>query len=325
MTNDKGLLRLDLTLFDGGGAGAGAAAGEAASGSSSGPAAGDGSTPPERQGSGKRPPPAAAEGGAKEKDTGGPPPEDKNAAFEKLIRGEFKEQFSARTQAIIDRRFREAKQLEARLNEAAPILESLSRRYGVEDGDLRGLSAALEAEAAGKDAPEKGAAGEDPLTQAEAAQRGLTPEQFRQLRRMTQENEALRRTMLERERRADADRTYAGWLRQAEEVRSLYPAFDLRAECRNPRFIGLLRGNVDVRTAYEVIHRDEILGGAMGYAARRAAEKLVGSIRAKGMRPAENGVTSQSAAVFKPDVGALTREERDDIERRVQRGERIHF
>ncbi len=320
MTIDTGLFRLDLTLFDGGGAGTGAAAGEAASGSSSGPVAGDGKTPPEQAASGKRPPPAAADGGAKEKDTGGPPPEDKNAAFEKLIRGEFKEQFSARTQAIIDRRFREAKQLEARLNEAAPLLERLTRRYGVEEGNLQKLSEAMDAEES-----KRNAAGEDPLTQAEALQRGLTPEQLRQLKRMTQENETLRRTMRERERRADADRTYAGWLRQAEEVRSLYPAFDLRAESRNPRFIALLRGNVDVRTAYEIIHRDEILGGAMGYAARRAAEKVVGSIRAKGARPAENGVTSQSAAVFKPDVGALTREERDDIERRVQRGERIHF
>lgn len=44
-------------------------------------------------------------------------PEDKQAAFEKLIREEYKEQFAARTQSIIDKRFKESKQLEEQLGQ----------------------------------------------------------------------------------------------------------------------------------------------------------------------------------------------------------------
>ena len=187
----------------------------------------------------------------------------------------------------------------------------LAQKYGVDPGDLEKLSSAIEED--------------DSYYEDEATRRGLTVQQLKEMKRIERENETLRRNAQEKDRREEAERVYADWVRQGDELKSVYPTFDLQTECQNDQFVGLLRSNIDVRTAYEVIHRDEILGGAMQYAVQQASQKIVNGIKAKGSRPTENGVSSGSAAVVKSDVNALTKKDREEIERRVMRGERISF
>lgn len=302
--------RLNLQLFDGGD-GAGATGGAV----SSSDAGNTRANPLADVVYGKRPTAEQAETqDAAETTTSEPAaekPEDKQAAFEKLIRDEYKEQFAARTQSIIDKRFKESKQLEEQLGKARPILDMLAQKYGVDPGDLEKLSSAIEED--------------DSYYEDEATRRGLTVQQLKEMKRIERENETLRRNAQEKDRREEAERVYADWVRQGDELKSVYPTFDLQTECQNDQFVGLLRSNIDVRTAYEVVHRDEILGGAMQYAVQQASQKIVNGIKAKGSRPTENGVSSGSAAVVKSDVNALTKKDREEIERRVMRGERISF
>lgn len=68
---------------------------------------------------------------------------------------------------------------------------------------------------------------------------------------------------------AGAEALYRRWMEEADAAREIYPQLDLEAELRNPKFVGLLRGKVDIRTAYEAVHMEEILPAAMQYAARR--------------------------------------------------------
>lgn len=63
----------------------------------------------------------------------------------------------------------------------------------------------------------------------------------------------------------------------------------------------------------------------MAYTAQKVREKVVEDIRARGMRPSENGAVSSPAAVTKTDVNALTKAQREEIEKRVLRGEKIRF
>lgn len=310
--------RLNLKLFDGGD-GAGGTGGSAMdAGKTSGSDAGDKrANPLANVVYGKQSAVAATETGApdaaekKTSETEDAAPKNKQEAFEKLIREEYKDQFAARTQAIIDRRFKEAKQMEAQLGEIRPVLDMLAQKYGVESGDLKKLVSAIEED--------------DSYYEDEALQKGLSVQQLKELKRMERENEALRRSVQEKERREEAQRVYADWMRQADELKAIYPSLDLRTECQNEQFVELLRNHIDVRTAYEVVHRDEIVGGAMQYAVQQATQKVVNGIKAKGSRPAENGVSPGSAAVVKSDVNALTKKDRDEIERRVMRGERISF
>jgi hypothetical protein len=114
-------------------------------------------------------------------------------------------------------------------------------------------------------------------------------------------------------------------MEQAEKAKTIYPSFDLRAEMNNPKFLDLLRANIDVRTAYEVIHKDDIIPAAMQFTAKTVEQKLTNKIIANGARPTENGISSQSSAVVKSDVSQLSKADRAEIIRRVQRGEKIRF
>ena len=111
--------------------------------------------------------------------------------------------------------------------------------------------------------------------------------------------------------------------RDAGAIRAVYPDFSWQTELENPAFARLIGAGVDGRTAYEVVHRQEILRRAMAYAARRAADGTARSI-ASGARPvAENG--GRSVSVSRPDPRKLTSDELADIRKRVQNGEKIRF
>ena len=114
-------------------------------------------------------------------------------------------------------------------------------------------------------------------------------------------------------------------MQQEQDTKAVYPSFNLESEMQNPQFVNLLRSNVDVRTAYEVLHKDEIIPAAMQFTAKAVEQKITNKIMANGARPAENGMASQGAAVVKSDVSQLSKADRAEIARRVQRGEKISF
>lgn len=116
---------------------------------------------------------------------------------------------------------------------------------------------------------------------------------------------------------------WQGWLRECGEVQRSYPGFDLAAELADPDFARLLRSGVTVRTAYQARHLDELLGGAMQYAATRAAESAAARYAARAARPDENGARPAAGAVVRPDVARMTPAQRAEMERRAVRGETI--
>lgn len=122
-----------------------------------------------------------------------------------------------------------------------------------------------------------------------------------------------------------ARRQFDLWADQARQAREFYPGLDMNAEVRDPRFRQLLGAGVDVATAYLVLHKDEILPAAMRRAAQEVERRLAGRWMAGDLRPPENGIGAQSAAVTKSDVSQLSRADREDIRRRAARGEKIRF
>ena len=114
-------------------------------------------------------------------------------------------------------------------------------------------------------------------------------------------------------------------MQQADNLKQVYTDFDLQTEMRNPAFVRLLQANVDMKTAYQVIHQDEIMRGGMEYAVQQTAKQMTNKIIANGNRPAENGSGASAAAITKTDVSQLSNQDFDEIRRRVMRGERISF
>lgn len=113
------------------------------------------------------------------------------------------------------------------------------------------------------------------------------------------------------------------WSQQAQEAKNFYPGLDMSRELQNPRFAHLLKSGVDVRTAFEVVHRDQILPAVMQAAARAVQKKL--STAMAEARPPESAMESGSPALARTDVSTMSKADRAEIIRRVQRGEIIRF
>lgn len=236
---------------------------------------------------------------------------DRDAEFEKLIKGDYKEQYDARMQKTIQSRLKSSKETVDKYNSITPTLELLARKYGVDANDIDALNKAIQ--------------GDDSLFEEEAIKQGVPVEKLREFETMKLENSRMKNQMQEQERQERGRQLYQTWMQQAEQAKAFYPKFDLQAEMQNEKFVDLLRSNIDVKTAYEVLHNDEIISGAMQYTAQTVKSNIAKSMAANGARPNENGIGSQSAAVVKSDVTKLNNKDIDEVMRRVARGEKISF
>ncbi len=141
------------------------------------------------------------------------------------------------------------------------------------------------------------------------------------LRSLRRENEALRREA--QHRQTQARDSFAALQRSEAQVRAVYPEFDWQREVENGDFARLIAAGVAPRTAYEVVHRDEILRRAMACAAQRTAQHTAAAAAAGARRVQETG--RRSAALSRQDPRQLTSDELADIRRRVLDGEKIRF
>ena len=126
---------------------------------------------------------------------------------------------------------------------------------------------------------------------------------------------------MEKEISEKASRRYEKWLAEARETRSVYPGFDLGAELKNEQFCELLKCGVPVKSAYELIHRDELFK----LFAKEMEENITKRILAGTLRPKEAAISGSSGTVIKSDAAHMSKNARQEIIRRVQRGEKISF
>ena len=236
---------------------------------------------------------------------------DRKAEFDKLMKGEYKDLFDAWAQDTVQKRLKSSKETVDRYNALTPTLEMLGKKYGVDANDIESLNKAIQED--------------DSYYEEEALEKGISVQQLKEIRKMERENAALKAQMEEAQRQENGKKLYSQWMQQADETKQVYPSFDIQTEMQNPKFLDLLKSNIDVRTAYEVTHKDEIIQGAMQFTAQTVESKLAKKIASNGTRPSENGMSSQSASVVKSDVSQLSKADRAEIIRRVQRGEKIRF
>ena len=236
---------------------------------------------------------------------------DRKAEFDKLMKGEYKDLFDAWAQDTVQKRLKSSKETVDRYNALTPTLEMLGKKYGVDANDIESLNKAIQED--------------DSYYEEEALEKGISVQQLKEIRKMERENAALKAQMEEAQRQENGKKLYSQWMQQADETKKVYPSFDIQTEMQNPKFLDLLKSNIDVRTAYEVTHKDEIIQGAMQFTAQTVESKLAKKIASNGTRPSENGMSSQSASVVKSDVSQLSNADRAEIIRRVQRGEKIRF
>lgn len=237
--------------------------------------------------------------------------DDRAAQFEALIKGEYKDLYEDRLKDTISKRLKGTEETVRRYDALSPVLGLLAQKYGVDANDAEALSKAIE--------------DDETFYEDEALEKGMTVQQVKDLRKMQRENAELKRQMEERQSRERAEQDFAQWMQEAEQVKQIYPSFDLKEELQNPNVRRYLMAGVPLKDVYEQTHLREIISGSMQYSANRAAEKVAKSVASGMRRPAEGAMGSQAPVVSKRNVSQLTRADREEILRRAERGEKIGF
>lgn len=233
-------------------------------------------------------------------------PRDLAADFEALIRGEYKDQYNKRVQDTVRRRMKGTQETVDKYNATVPLLELLGSKYGTTD--IAALTKAVEEDAG--------------LWEQEASERGMSAEQLRMQKKLERDV----RMMEQRQAEESRQQAYQQLVRQTEELKKVYPDFDLDTELQNHGFTKLLRAGIDPKTAFEVVHKDEIIPAAMQWAVQQTKAQVANAVAANAARPKENGVSSQSAATVKTDVSKMTGAEIRALREQVlTRGEKYSF
>lgn len=234
------------------------------------------------------------------------------------FREKYKDRIGQDIQDAIQKRFKNQQSWEDQYNHLADGLAPLYLKYGLDGSNVDELLNAL--------------AKDDSLLEDVAYDKGMSTEAVRETLRDRQENARLqkeldkyRQEQIEAQASRDAYNQYNEWMREAEELKQLYPNFNLENELNNEEFRNdLINSGKSLRKVYESAHLQEIIEGAIQTTAIKAREAVTNNIRSRGMRPTENGQRTGSVKV-KKDVNDLTDKDIDRLIARARAGEEVSF
>lgn len=253
-------------------------------------------------------------------DTGEKKPDDASAAPARMSWDEIVKdpEYSKEMQKIIKARVKEADGAKDALSKLTPALEVLARAYKMDPDkpDYEALSKAI--------------SDDSRYYEERALELGTSVDTAKRLDQAERENQRVKR---ENERTLEMQalrRHFETLEHQGEELKKVFPGFDLRTELQNPAFARMTAPNVgvSVQDAYYAVHRNELQVAAMQAAAAKTAEKMASAIASGTARPIENGTSQSSAAVTRFDYAKASPEERAALKQRIReahaRGEKIY-
>ena len=223
-------------------------------------------------------------------------------------------EYNKQMQATVQQRLRSAKSAEENLGKLAPAIELLASKYGM---DVNNMDYDALAKAIGDD---------DSYYEEEALKRGKTIEQTKQDVQKEQDDARQQRT-LEQKR---IHEHFASLERQGEQMKKVFPNFDLRKELQDPRFARMTSpsGGLSVEDAYYAIHRKEIQAAGMQVTAQQTSQKISNAIQSGQRRPVENGVSGKAASVTSFDYRNAPKQQRDALKKEIYaaaaRGEKLY-
>lgn len=210
-------------------------------------------------------------------------------SFSELIKGEYKSDFTDKVNEIVSKRFKELKKSEERLTQLNGAFSGVMAKRGA--NTLEELMEKLSADESD---------GNDKRNSQEEIKKDL---------------------LLENYRKMAVGRQYSDWISQADEVKKMYPDFDVLKEIKNPVFKNGLKLGMDITSLYRALHFDEISKEIESKAFAQASLKAA-SYRT---RPSEIGSKEPGAVKSAFNVNALTDEDMEKIVKRIARGDKISF
>lgn len=223
-------------------------------------------------------------------------------------------EYNKQMQSVVQSRLRSAKGAEEALGKLAPALELLARKHG------------MDPEKVDYDALAKAISDEDSFYEDKALEMGVSVETAKRIDQQEREHARQQRqeaVTLEQQKIQDHIMSLE---RQGEELKKVFPSFDLRTELQNPAFARMTSPNMglSVEDAYYAVHRKEIMATGMQVTAQKTAQMISNSIQAGTRRPAEAGTTGQAPSVTTFDYRNASQQQREALKRRIRSGEKIY-
>lgn len=232
--------------------------------------------------------------------------------FRQLIKGEYKEQYAAETQRLINQRFKQQKELEAQVEALTGRQNRLNSvlgvKYGIDASDSDAILAAVEAD-------------EDVYAEA-AYKAGMNVDTFKE---HLKGQEALRQIQ-EQSRRERRTQLIGAFNRQADEVKTKFgdTSFDWQNEyAGNPRFKNFIDSGASIEEAYVALNFARINEQAAAKAAEQARAAVTNDIIANGRRPVEGSVINQTRVQSTVSPLSYSDAQIDEMMEKVRRGEKV--
>lgn len=232
-------------------------------------------------------------------------------SFDELIKDKYKSEFHSKVQGIINERFKETKQIEAQLENYKQMAEVISAKYGLKADDFDKLMSAIQ--------------DDDSFYEQRAFESGMSVNDYREHLRQEEKMNKVVKELEDLKAEKQQQEYINQWEKEANELKQQIPDFDFDEELQNEKFNSLITYGWSLKDAYEAVHAKDIINKVVPKAVEQAKAKTVQSIRAKGLRPNENGITSNSPANIKNSVDKLDDKDFEEIKRRVRNGDKIKF
>lgn len=228
-------------------------------------------------------------------------------------------EYNKQMQAVVQSRLKSAKGAEEALAKMTPAIEVMARKYGLDANNMD------------YDALAKAINDDDAYYEDKALEMGVSVETAKkvdQMERDTERQKAMKQRTLQEQA---LQQHFISLERQGEELKKVFPNFDLRKELQNPTFARMTapgKGIMSVEDAYRAVHRQEIDSAASQIIAQKTAEKISNAIASGSRRPDESGASSQAPSVSTFDYAKASREQREafkrDLRERMARGEKVY-
>lgn len=227
-------------------------------------------------------------------------------------------EYNKQMQAVVQSRLRSAKGAEETLQKMTPAFEVLARKHGLDPNNI-------DYEALAKKIDD-----DEQYYEDKALEMGVSIDEARKLdQKQRNEIRQQRQEAITLEQQKIQDHIMS-LERQAEELKKVFPKFDLRTELRNPTFARMTAPNsgLSLEDAYYAIHRKELQTAAMHATAQATRQQISNAIQANGRRPQENGTSGQAPSVTHFDYSKASKEQRqalkDFIKSEAAQGRKVY-
>lgn len=228
-------------------------------------------------------------------------------------------EYNEQMQATMRARLKREKSAEEALGKITPAIELLARKYKLDpkNMDYEALAQKIN--------------DDDAYYEDKALEMGVSVETAKKVDQMERDNER-QKDMEQRTLQDQAlSQHFARLEQQGEELKKIFPGFDLRKELQNPVFVRMTapgKGIMSVEDAYRAVHRKEIEAASSQFVAQKTAENLSNAIQSGSRRPNESGASSQAPSVSTFDYSKASKQQREafkaDLRARMARGEKVY-